>query len=90
MKRTAKSGCKITYAPFWLSRCQCQGETYLRVTTEMPRTGNPEPLSEREAYMYWCWRDKGAGYPYAPSETGVYWSESALDYFELIRDSIAR
>lgn len=56
MQRKTRSGCIITYAPFWLvwlppSDNGPERYPHLRVTR--PTSGNGEPLSESEALEYW-------------------------------------
>jgi len=71
MKRTTKSGCKVTYAPFWLSKRYCQGEPYWLVTVNRPKTGNPEPLTANEAFRWF--------------HTGIEWTDDATDLLAMIR-----
>ena len=56
MKRTTHSGCMITYAPFWLvwlPPADGGPERFPHLRVTRPRSGNGEPLTEREALQWW-------------------------------------
>ena len=56
MQRTTRSGCVITYAPFWLVWLPPGDngpERYPHLRVTRPTSGRGEPLTNSEALGYW-------------------------------------
>jgi hypothetical protein len=80
MQRLSRSGCKVTYAPFWLVWLPPSDggpERFPHLRISRPRSGNGEPLTEREALDYWL--HSAVNYCTA--------TEESIELLEIARDS---
>jgi hypothetical protein len=79
MGKTTRSGCVITYAPFWLVWLPPSDngpERYPHLSVTRPTSGNGQPLSNSEALEYWL--NSRANYCTVTPE--------AEDYLTILRD----